>query len=265
MKRVGGIFLVFVFLAGTLLAAANDESGEGKRPTRIDELRWPEIRDSKPLISLAKTWTKHESPESISHPVIPGRNLEEIAYLEPYQMVVYPAWILIILDTHPFNGQAFLVSPGKSVDPTTYPAWLRSTQDTSMRQIKKALIRLSGESFKPLEGINGMYVRWSNLKKEVPETATAPYPVKMFAPGYPEDMAQAGLTGEVRLTFTVTVSGDVTAVESVARFPEFVRPAEEAIKLWKFEPGLDRDTLQSVETKVSVTAVFLEGRIPKHD
>ena len=137
-----------------------------------------------------------------------------------------------------------------------YPGWFDKVQDTDVSEIKRVLGKLPVNSPRHLAMLGEVRVWWKELINESPDTASCPYPIKIMTPGYREDMASAAINGEAKVTFTVTETGEVRDVVVKATHVEFAVPTEEAIKLWKFEPGVDRNTRLPVAVRVSVTAVF---------
>jgi len=66
-----------------------------------------------------------------------------------------------------------------------------------------------------------------------------PTPTSRAVPSYPEDMARAGITGTVVVSFVVGANGEVQdAFPAKSTRPEFEAAAIEAVKKWKFEAGV---------------------------
>jgi hypothetical protein len=257
MKTLRQLLLMSCVLA-VGLGAKEESSAPAQKADPARDLVWPEITNAKALIALAKAATKEDLDEGIH-----GKQLQRVRdplldYLHPRGAWADEDYILIILDTHPFTGQALVVAPAPSAlkDALNWLAWVG---DTSVPEIKRVLIKLSEDSpehLAMLGDFSGARVWWKELVIESPATASCPYPIKILTPGYREDMAAAGIDGEAKMTFTVTERGEIRDVEVKATHLEFAGPTEEAIKLWKFEPGVDRKTRLPVAVRVSVTAVF---------
>lgn len=257
MRTLSQLLLIFSALASGL-CAKDDGSSASKSAAPARELVWPEITNAKAIIKLAKSEISKVDTDGGVHGKVWGTTKNPLlAYLKPYETLVGDDFIVIILDTHPFTGQAFVVAPRPQVLAKKYPNWFGQIQNTDIPEIKKILMILPPNSYKSLASIEEGYVRWKGLTNETPDKATCPYPIRILAPVYPTDMARAGIVGEVKLTFTVSEAGEVSDVVTKASHAEFAGPAEEAIKLWKFEPGVDRDTRLPVEARVSVTAVYI--------
>jgi RNA polymerase sigma factor (sigma-70 family) len=75
------------------------------------------------------------------------------------------------------------------------------------------------------------------------------------APAYPVEMRRAGITGNVTVRMTVDENGNVTDVQATnSSRLEFDDPALEAVKRWKFQPGLKGG--QAVRTQMEVQLRF---------
>ena len=257
MKTLCQLLLIFSVLAAGL-RAKDEGASPGKAAVPARELVWPEITNARALIKLAKSEIREDLVEGIHGKQLGTTKDPLLDYLKPYQTLVAEDFIVIILDTHPFTGQGFVVAPNPSVLRDTQ--WFSRVEDTSVREIKKVLLKLPPNSYKSLAGMES-YVRWKNLTNEAPDKATCPYPIRIFSPVCPTDMSEAGIVGEAKVTFTVNETGEVLDVVTKASHAELVGPAEEAIKLWKFEPGVDRETRMPVATRVSVTAIYTPAEV----
>lgn len=72
----------------------------------------------------------------------------------------------------------------------------------------------------------------------VSQVTTKPKPTEQVRPKYPEDLREAGITGNALIEFTVDKSGRVLDFQSIeASRVEFAEAALEAISKWEFEPG----------------------------
>ncbi len=88
-----------------------------------------------------------------------------------------------------------------------------------------------------------------------PLVSVAPKPVHQEAPVYPPSMRASGVRGQVIVDFVVDKSGRVVdpfALSSTA--PAFDWPAIEAVKKWRFEPGLVDG--HAVNTHMQVPIIF---------
>lgn len=90
---------------------------------------------------------------------------------------------------------------------------------------------------------------------DVTELERRPEPISQVPPAYPAELRKARIEGVVALAFVLNETGKVedARVESSTR-PEFDKPALEAIRKWRFRPGL-RDG-QPVRTYVRVPMRF---------
>lgn len=80
---------------------------------------------------------------------------------------------------------------------------------------------------------------WAQERAIVDDFDERPVPVKAFPPAYPPEMLRQGITGLVSVTVVIDEKGAV--VESVvakSTRSEFERPALEAVRKWKFRPGM---------------------------
>lgn len=248
------LFLLSALAVG--LCAKDEDPAPAKTADPARDLVWPEITNAKALIELAKKEISEVDTDGGIHGKKWGTTKDPLLdYLKPYETLVGDDFIMILLDTHPLTGQALVIAPRPGVLAEKYPEMFAQIRDTAFPEIKRVLIKLGPDSFKSLAGIDG-YARWKNLTNETSERASCPYPTKIFAPGCPMDMSRAGIVGEAKVTFTVSEAGEVSDVVVKATHAEFAGPAEEAIKLWKFEPGVDLETRLPVATRVSVTAVY---------
>jgi periplasmic protein TonB len=74
---------------------------------------------------------------------------------------------------------------------------------------------------------------------DVSELEKRPEPVSQGPPAYPADMRKAKIGGVVTLVFVLNEEGRVedARVENSTR-PEFEKPALEAVRKWRFRPGV---------------------------
>ncbi|MBL9136019.1 MAG: energy transducer TonB [Verrucomicrobiales bacterium] len=74
---------------------------------------------------------------------------------------------------------------------------------------------------------------------DVSELERRPEPVSQVAPTYPAELRKAKIEGTVTLVFLLSEEGRVEdpRVEASSR-PEFEKPAVEAVKRWRFKPGM---------------------------
>lgn len=82
-----------------------------------------------------------------------------------------------------------------------------------------------------------------------------PEPVTQVAPAYPQDLRKAKVEGVVTLVFVLDEKGRVEEprVENATR-PEFEKPALEAIRKWRFSPGMKDG--QAVRTYIRLPMRF---------
>jgi protein TonB len=74
---------------------------------------------------------------------------------------------------------------------------------------------------------------------DVSDLDRRPEAISQVAPAYPSELRKARVEGTVTLVFVLGEDGRVEdpRVESASR-PEFERPALEAIRKWRFKPGM---------------------------
>jgi periplasmic protein TonB len=74
---------------------------------------------------------------------------------------------------------------------------------------------------------------------DVSELEKRPEPVSQTAPAYPAELRKAKIEGVVTLLFVLNEEGRVEdpRVDNSTR-PEFEKPALEAVKKWRFRPGV---------------------------
>jgi protein TonB len=90
---------------------------------------------------------------------------------------------------------------------------------------------------------------------DVSELEKKPEPVSQVAPTYPSELRKAKIEGSVTLVFILSEEGRVEEprVENSSR-PEFEKPALEAIRKWRFRPGMTDG--QAVRTYVRIPMRF---------
>jgi protein TonB len=90
---------------------------------------------------------------------------------------------------------------------------------------------------------------------DVADLEKRPEPVSQVAPAYPAELRKAKVEGVVTLVFVLDETGRVEEprVENSSR-PEFERPALDAIRKWRFSPGLKDG--QPVRTYIRIPMRF---------
>ncbi len=90
---------------------------------------------------------------------------------------------------------------------------------------------------------------------DVGDLEKRPEPVSQVPPAYPSELRKAKVEGVVTLVFLLTEEGRVESakVENSSR-PEFEKPALEAIRKWRFRPGMKDG--QAVRTYIRVPIRF---------
>jgi periplasmic protein TonB len=90
---------------------------------------------------------------------------------------------------------------------------------------------------------------------DVSELEKRPEAVSQVAPTYPTELRKAKIEGSVTLAFVLNEGGRVedARVENSSR-PEFEKPALEAIRKWRFRPGMKDG--QAVRTFVRIPMKF---------
>jgi periplasmic protein TonB len=93
---------------------------------------------------------------------------------------------------------------------------------------------------------------------DVSELEKRPEAVSQVAPTYPPELRKAKIEGQVTLVFVLNEEGRVEEprVENSSR-PEFEKPALEAIRKWRFRPGMKDG--QAVRTFVRIPIRFRFG------
>lgn len=90
---------------------------------------------------------------------------------------------------------------------------------------------------------------------DVADLQKRPEPVSQVAPAYPAELRKAKVEGVVTLVFVLDETGRVEEprVENSSR-PEFEKPALDAIRKWRFSPGMKDG--QAVRTYIRVPMRF---------
>jgi protein TonB len=90
---------------------------------------------------------------------------------------------------------------------------------------------------------------------DVSELEKRPEPIAQVAPVYPSELRKAKIEGTVTLVFLLTEEGRVEdpRVEASSR-PEFEKPAVDAVRRWRFKPGIKDG--QAVKTHMRLPIRF---------
>lgn len=90
---------------------------------------------------------------------------------------------------------------------------------------------------------------------DVSDLEKRPEPVSQVPPNYPSELRRARIEGSVTLVFVLSEDGRVEdpRVENSSR-PEFEKPALEAIRKWRFRPGMKDG--QPVRTYIRIPMRF---------
>ncbi|MGC4072782.1 MAG: energy transducer TonB [Nibricoccus sp.] len=76
---------------------------------------------------------------------------------------------------------------------------------------------------------------------------------KQVRPKYPTDLRKKGITGDVNVHIVVSSSGDVAEAEVIdSPNEQFSEAALEAVRQWKFEPGLKDGVPVAVRLKFPI-------------
>lgn len=87
-----------------------------------------------------------------------------------------------------------------------------------------------------------------------------PVPVRTVAPDYPRDLRNQGVSGVVMVKVTIDEQGNVTAtVVSKSSNPGFDQFAMDAVKKWKFKPGLQDGNPVSMTVTIPIKFVADES------
>lgn len=89
---------------------------------------------------------------------------------------------------------------------------------------------------------------------ELTEIDRAPQPIYQVAPNYPFAMSRAGIEGRVYIRFVCDKEGRVInpRVRSATRM-EFEKPAIDAIRQWRFEPGIKNGVRVAVNMELPLS------------
>lgn len=91
----------------------------------------------------------------------------------------------------------------------------------------------------PLVAVADETAEEKEFRKKFRERGVEPVSLERGTPVYPEELEAAGVRGEVRVDFIVDTAGRVKNPKvAVSNNPGFDRAAIEAIRQWKFKPGL---------------------------
>jgi periplasmic protein TonB len=94
-----------------------------------------------------------------------------------------------------------------------------------------------------------------NFAFEISDLDAPPIPILQIAPAYPPTMKRAGIGGTVTAEFVVTSEGRVVRIKVLsATSAEFIQPVLDAVRRWKFEPGMKDE--KKVNTRVRVPFNF---------
>jgi TonB family protein len=85
--------------------------------------------------------------------------------------------------------------------------------------------------------------------QETGETAKRKVKTRV-TPEYPVLAKQMGVTGKVKIETTISPDGHVTGTKVVGGSPLLVGAAVDAVKKWRFEPGV-RETTEIIEFEFS--------------
>jgi len=82
-----------------------------------------------------------------------------------------------------------------------------------------------------------------------------PVPIKTPPPDYPSEMRRSGISGVVAVTIVIDENGVVVSANATkSSHPDFISPAVEAVKRWKFKPAKKDGAV--VKMKVTVPIRF---------
>lgn len=127
----------------------------------------------------------------------------------------------------------------KIPDTTPEPQLAETTQTIAVTADLEVAMGLGGS----LAGFGEVHATTSAAAQEetfnVADLEKRPEPVSQVAPAYPPELRKAKVEGVVTLLFVLDEKGRVESprVENATR-PEFEKPALEAIRKWRFTPGL---------------------------
>lgn len=135
------------------------------------------------------------------------------------------------------------------------PRWLQFAGDTSHPQFKRVLVQLppGGDWF---FGVSGVRVQLTRVVFEGDGNGTAPVPLVIPLPDYPPEMVRIGVSGEVKLAFTVMPDGTVTTVEAKGTVEELAEAVRLMAPRWRFEPSVDRISRLPVPSRVKLVVGF---------
>ena len=224
-------------------------------------LSWPEIAEPQVLIDFARLETKKITAVNRNFQEIDLSNSKELGpqrfFLAGY---VCKDFVVLLMDTHPFTGQAIIVYPDKeSANSEKYTIFQIQfkAEDTSIPEIKRTLMRVPTERLANSEDFKNSSIHWRDVRKRDMGSTSWPKSVEFAVPLYPYAMIRAGINGETKIEFTVTENGEVDALQVTGTHKEFETAVRDAAKLWRFEPGVDLMTRLPVATHLSLTAEFI--------
>ena len=105
-------------------------------------------------------------------------------------------------------------------------------------------------------GANEGIADGSGLIFDGDEVDEAPQPISCPRPQFPYRAKMRGVSGEVRMAFTVLENGSVIDITIIAAEPPgfFEEAALDAVRKWRFKAGRKRDT--SVRTRMTTSITF---------
>jgi TonB family protein len=249
----GSCCLLFALLAHTGAIAGEQE---GRQASVIRELSWPEMDDPHAMVQFARAQIekhKGDAPDgrSLSSLVVPGAGR-----LKLMDVIVYPGMLMLILDTRPYTGQIYLVSPDAGKRSKREEIVWSEAEETDDLRIRRGLLKFFGHYYTNMPQLSDVSVRWQDVRNLDEGNRSWPVIVKMRLPDYPADMIAAGINGSTSIEFVVSSSGKVAGVKILSSHPEFERSVREAIEAWTFIPGVAADTRKPADTRISVNVEF---------
>src|SRR5262245_60294111 len=110
MRRTRTFWLGLCALMLFVARASSAEPGAAKEPKTT--FIWPEIRDPAELVKIARENVEKQrtSKEQYEDTIFIGCSDRRLSFLKPLHINASRHALLVVLDTHPFNGQALLIT-----------------------------------------------------------------------------------------------------------------------------------------------------------
>ena len=250
--------LLLLSLALTVLARAERAMPvQTEAVVVMQHLVWPEIKDPQALINFAKSKIKKfndENPNSFQN--APTNMDREFDYLKPRECWLGRGRLSIIMDTHPYTGQALFITP----DPAEY--WEHHKQQradvihTKDPEINFVLAQISPNASGLFEAMKEESVQWVDFVNLDKETCSWPQPLEMRYPAFPIEFLKIGMAGRAKIIISISEKGLATLLKLDVTHKELESPISDAVQSWRFEPGVNLKTRMPTKTRIALTVNF---------